>query len=72
MSGSPNPGDRYFQYDQPIPSTVWIIDHNLGRLANVTLINDAGMRIFGDLSFPTLNKAIATFVIPVAGSAIAS
>lgn len=40
-------GDRYFHHQQITPSTVWTINHNMGKYPSVTVIDSAGSVVEG-------------------------
>lgn len=63
-----------YEHLQPVAAVSWIIDHNLGRSpAGVTIQDLAGQDVMAeDISHPTVNRTVLTFVAAQAGSALLS
>lgn len=51
------------------PASVWVIDHGLGRVPAVVLLDSTGAVVEADISHPSLNQAVAMFSYPVSGRA---
>jgi len=60
---------RKFIYNQPTPSTYWVLYHNLNRYPNIIVTDSAGTTIEGSITYPSLNVAIVSFNLPVSGKA---
>lgn len=60
---------RFFLFEQPIPSTTWTINHNLGFKPSVELFNSGSQEIDGDVVNTSTNQTIISFTAPVAGFA---
>lgn len=58
-----------YTHTQGSASDTWTINHNLGRKVGVTLFTVGGIQMLADVSHPSNNQAVATFVSAVAGSA---
>lgn len=58
-----------FNYVQTMPSTTWIINHNLGINPNIQIFDIGGAQIGGDILHISLNQARLSFAVAVAGSA---
>ena len=67
--GEPGLSGAGFTYTQASPATTWIINHNLGFRPSVELLSIGGAEIEGDIVHSSVNQCIATFLVPVAGSA---
>lgn len=60
-----------FVFTQATPVTTWTIDHPFsGQFPSVTLVDNTGKVIYGDIQFTSgLDQVIATFANPVSGKA---
>ena len=67
--GDPGQSGAGFTFTQPTPALSWTINHNLGFRPSVELLSIGGAEIEGDVVHTSLNQCIATFLVPVAGSA---
>lgn len=65
-------GGGYFAYIQISPAATWIINHNLGRLVHVTLLDSGNDIAYADVIQGTLNQATIVFAVPTVGSAVLS
>lgn len=72
----PVPQAVAFQYIQPFPSAVWVIDHDLCFVPNITLVDTNGNTIDGEIQYLTQSnnggKIQIVFSIPVQGRAYLS
>lgn len=68
----PGLGDKNYVHIQDAPSTVWTIEHNLGKRPALLAIDTAGKRLFGNETYPDLDTAVITYSTPQAGSASAN
>jgi hypothetical protein len=60
-----------FYYDRNgSPASAWIIDHNLQKYPQVTLIDDQGFEFEADISFNNLNQVTVMFAEPMSGKAV--
>ena len=50
-----------YRHTQPVPSSHWVIDHNLGKYPSVVVIDSAGDEVLGAVSYPTLNRLEVRF-----------
>lgn len=64
-------GGSSFQHNQVTPSASWVISHNLGVYAAVTILI-AGVPVGADVSHGSLNQTSIVFPTPQAGVAIFS
>jgi hypothetical protein len=58
-----------FIYNQPTPSYVWDITHNLNRYPSVTATDDTNEQIIGDITYLSMNELTITFSGLTSGSA---
>lgn len=66
--GIQNPG---FLYDRnSIVASSWIIDHNLNKYPQVTLIDDDGNSFEADIFYSSLNQVTVVFAEPTSGKAV--
>lgn len=64
-------GSTYMVYDrQMIVSASWVIDHNLNRYPQITLIDDEGYEIEADVFYNNLNQVTIVFAEPTSGKAV--
>lgn len=63
--------DKFENYvhDQPVASATWIVNHNLGKFASVSIVDTANDEIIGDVAYAGLNQVIITFSSAVSGKA---
>jgi hypothetical protein len=60
-----------FVYDRnSIVAATWIIDHNLNRYPQVTLIDDTGAMFEADIFYNSLNQVTVSFAQPTSGKAV--
>lgn len=58
-----------YTHDQGVADTTWTIVHNLGRYPQVTVVDSAGTRIFGDIEYVNINQIVARFTATFGGKA---
>lgn len=61
--------DVNYVHDQSVPSTNWMIHHNLGKYPSVTIVDSAGTIVVGDISYLSISSLIAVFSNSFAGKA---
>jgi hypothetical protein len=59
----------YYKHDQQTPSNEWVINHNLGKLPSVTVIDTADTLVMGSVLFLNLNQVKISFTGSFAGKA---
>lgn len=55
---------------QNSPQSVWTVNHNLGRLPTVTVIDSTNEVVFADIAHVSLSQFTVTFQAPLAGTVI--
>ncbi len=66
--GITSPG---YLYDRnSIVASTWIIDHNLNKYPQVTLIDDEGNLFDADILYNSLNQVTVVFSEPTSGKAV--
>lgn len=63
------PGGASYQFTQSVPSSTWVINHNLNRKVHVSLFDDDGNQILSDIEHGSLNQATVTWSSPTTGTA---
>lgn len=61
--------DKYFMYEQAVPSDVWVIEHNLNKKPSITVVDSADTVIVGAYEYNDLNTVTLTFNEPFVGKA---
>lgn len=56
-----------FHYNQPTPTLVWNVAHNLNRIPTVSILDTAGNVLFADVQHIDLNNLIVTFTDATSG-----
>lgn len=60
-----------YSFTQSSPSAVWVVNHNLGFYANVSVIV-GGEEVDADVTYNSVNSLTVSFASPQAGMAICS
>lgn len=68
--GGGGTSEGYFYDRNSIVASAWIINHNLNKYPQVTLIDDDGNEIEADIFYGTLNQVTVTFAQPTSGKAV--
>lgn len=74
-AGEPGePGDAALTYIhvQSIPSDTWVVEHNLGALVGVTVIDSAGTQVEGTVTYNSDSVLTISFAAGFSGRAILS
>lgn len=61
--------DKHYRFVQSTASDSWVIAHNLGKYPSVTVVDSAGSRVFGNVSYDSLDQITITFSAPFSGEA---
>ena len=67
-SGS-NISDKHFTHDQSNASATWVITHNLGKYASVTVVDSANTVVICDVVYDSTNQVTLSFDSATAGKA---
>lgn len=62
-------GSKPFVFNQSTPSSVWIINHNLGRYPDPVVLDSAGTMVHGAVQYNDLNTLTITFNAAFSGTA---
>jgi hypothetical protein len=68
-SGSNSGSDSFYQHNQMVPSSSWIVNHNLSKFPSVTIVDSAGTMVMGDVLYNSENQVTITFGAAFAGKA---
>lgn len=70
--GPPGPagGFTFHLHTQSSPSSSWVINHNLGRRAHVTVYVPDGVEVEADVVHNTDDQVVITFATPEMGTAL--
>lgn len=61
--------DQGFTYTQPVPSDTWIITHTFDKKPSVTVVDNTGTQVIGDVRYAAQDKIVILFSTPFSGSA---
>lgn len=61
--------DLNYEHIQSLPSTTWIINHNLNKKPNVTIIDTANNAVIGNINYIDNNNITVTFASSFSGIA---
>ena len=59
-----------FTFQQMVPAAIWTINHPLEKKPSVTVIDSAGSKVEGDVTYPSDAQVVLTFGAGFSGSAI--
>ena len=69
-SGPPGPGATTYDHIQSVSSAEWIVNHNLGRLVSVTVLNPGGVEVEAEVAQVSENQARVYFNLPQTGKVL--
>ena len=61
--------DKTYIHDQIVSSSTWSINHNLGKMPTVTVVDTADSVFVGDVEYIDMNNLVITFAFPFSGKA---
>jgi len=61
--------DKTEIFSQPIPSSTWTINHNMGKFPSVSVVNNNNILMYGDTSYQDKNNLTITFSAGFSGKA---
>lgn len=64
------PGGLWYVHTQSTPSSAWVVNHNLGRLSQVTVFVPDFVEVEADVVQNTVNQVAITFATPQSGTAL--
>lgn len=60
----------HYTHRQAIPSLTWVINHPLKKKPSVTITNENGIEMIGEVEYPSLEQIIVKFSAKFSGSAL--
>ena len=66
---TPAVSDKHFVFTQTLPSTAWVIQHNLSKFPSITVIDTANTVVYGEYIFNSINQTTLNFSSAFAGKA---
>jgi hypothetical protein len=67
--GPQGPFAPQFEQSFAAAASVWVVVHNMDVFPVVTLYDDYGFEISGDVVMPDRNTVVVTFAVPMSGTA---
>lgn len=64
--------DAYYRHVQASAAAVWVVQHNLGKRPNVSVVDSAGDLVNGDTHYDSDTQLTITFSAPFSGEAYAN
>jgi hypothetical protein len=61
--------DKTFVFTQSVPSTTWLIQHNLDKFPSVSVVNINNVQMYGNVIYTDLNNLIVEFSAGFSGKA---
>lgn len=58
-----------FTFHQSTPATTWVIDHHLGFIPNVLLLDGGGHQLIAEIQFPSDQTVVVVHSAPYSGTA---
>ena len=65
-------GNLGYVHIQEVPSNTWTIEHGLGFVPNITVVDSAGTVVEGSYNYPDSNTVVLTFIGGFSGRAYLS
>lgn len=62
--------DKHYQHTQAVPAAVWTVNHNLGKIPSITIMDSSGNVVEGDVQNVNVNQAILQFSGAFSGIAV--
>ncbi len=62
--------DAHYVHEQMVPSSVWTIQHNLGKKPSVVVVDSANSVVYGEIEYVDLNTIRLIFSGAFSGKAI--
>mgnify|MGYP003387066120 CR=1 FL=1 len=69
VQGPPGPAGSNYSHQQPVASSTWTINHNLGFKPSVTVLSSGGQEIETEVLHTSVNQCLVYFIVATAGSA---
>lgn len=69
MTNSSSTPDKAFVFEQEKPTNVWLIEHEMEKHPSVSIVDNEGLLIMGDVQYIDTNNVKVTFATEFAGKA---
>lgn len=69
MTNSSSTPDKAFVFEQEEPTNVWLIEHGMEKHPSVSIVDNEGLLIMGDVQYIDTNNVKVTFSTEFAGKA---
>jgi hypothetical protein len=61
--------DKYYRHIQAVPAATWNVQHSLGKRPSITILDDSGNQVEGQIIYIDTNNAELRFAFALSGSA---
>lgn len=62
-------GGISYTHHQTVPAATWVIDHHMGLIPNVVLLDSLGQQIIAQVQFPSDQTVVVVHSAPYTGTA---
>jgi hypothetical protein len=62
-------GGISYTHHQTVPAATWVIDHHMGLIPNVVLLDDNGQIMFAEIQYPSDQTILVVHSAPYSGTA---
>jgi hypothetical protein len=62
-------GGLSYTHHQSVPAATWVIDHHMGLIPNVVLLDDSGQMMIAEIQFPSDQTILVLHSAPYTGTA---
>lgn len=61
--------DKHYTHIQNSAVTSWVVNHNLGKIPAITVLDSAGTEVEGQIVHNSVNQSVLSFTTAFAGEA---
>lgn len=62
-------GGISYVHDQTVPAATWVIDHHMGLIPNVVILDASGQQLIAEVRFPSDQTCLVVHSAPYTGTA---
>lgn len=62
-------GGASYEHHQTVPAATWVIDHHLGLIPNIVILDVSGQQMIAEVRFPSDQTCVVVHSAPYAGTA---
>jgi hypothetical protein len=62
-------GGVSYTHHQTVPAATWVIDHHMGLIPNVVLLDGSGQQMIAEIQFPSDQTTVIVHSAPYTGTA---